>query len=132
MHEFHIFSCYTEDDMLFHSPGIDSAPFQQVLLLAHTLHVLARSDITDKLNEYISFRLAHAPQFTTHNRENTVNTLASLSILFMFVTHGTYFFLCPLCFFPYSRLSSYLLRLFLYLISFLLFPCASVWVNTRA
>ena len=37
------------------------------------------------------------------------------------------FFSCPLCFFPYSRLSSYLLRLFLYLISFLLFPCASVW-----
>ena len=42
------------------------------------------------------------------------------------------FFLCPLCFFPYSRLSSYLLRLFVYLISFLLFPCASVWENTRA
>ena len=32
-------------------------------------------------------------------------------------------------FFPYSRLASYLLQ-FLYLISFLLFPCASV--NTRA
>ena len=35
-------------------------------------------------------------------------------------------------FFPYSRLSSYLLRLFLYLISFLLFPCSSVWENTSA
>ena len=38
----------------------------------------------------------------------------------------------PLCFFPYSSLSSYLLGLFLYLISFMLFPCASVWENTRA
>ena len=36
------------------------------------------------------------------------------------------FFSCPLCFFPSSLLSSYLLRLFLYLISFLVFPCASV------
>ena len=42
------------------------------------------------------------------------------------------FFSCLLCFFPYSRLSSYILRLFLYLISFLLFPCSSVWENTRA
>ena len=41
------------------------------------------------------------------------------------------FFSCPLCFFPHSRLSSYL-HLFLYLISFLLFPCESVWENTRA
>ena len=31
-----------------------------------------------------------------------------------------------------SSLSSYLLRLFLCLISFLLFPCASVWESTRA
>ena len=38
-------------------------------------------------------------------------------------------FLCMLCVFSYSRLS-YLLRLFLYLISFLLFPCANVWENT--
>ena len=38
---------------------------------------------------------------------------------------------CPFCFFPYSRLSYYL-RLYLYLISFLLFPCASVWENTCA
>ena len=46
---------------------------------------------------------------------------------------GTYFFLsCPLYFFSYFPLSSYLLRLFLYLVSFLLFPCASVWENTRA
>ena len=37
------------------------------------------------------------------------------------------FFSCPLFFFAYSRLSSYVLRLFLYLVSFLLFPCASVW-----
>ena len=43
-----------------------------------------------------------------------------------------FFLSCPLCFFPYSRLSSYRLRLFLYLISFLLFPYASVWENTRA
>ena len=35
---------------------------------------------------------------------------------------------CPLWFFPYSRLASYL-RLILYLISFL-FPCANVWENT--
>ena len=35
-------------------------------------------------------------------------------------------------FFPYSRLSFYLLRLFLYLISFLQFPFTSVWENTRA
>ena len=41
-------------------------------------------------------------------------------------------FSCPLCFFPYSRLSSNLLRLFRCLISFLLFPCASVWENTLA
>ena len=41
------------------------------------------------------------------------------------------FFLSRFCFFPYSRLSSYLLRQFLCLISFLLFPCASVWENTR-
>ena len=39
---------------------------------------------------------------------------------------------CLLCIFPYLRLSSYLLRLFLYLISLLLFQCASVWENTRA
>ena len=38
----------------------------------------------------------------------------------------------PLCFFPCSRLSSYYLRLSLCLISFLLFPCVSVWENTRA
>ena len=37
------------------------------------------------------------------------------------------FYLCTLCFFPYSRHSSYHLRLFLCLISFLLFICASVW-----
>ena len=37
------------------------------------------------------------------------------------------FFMCPLYFFPYSHLSPYLLHLFLCLISFLLFPCASVW-----
>ena len=41
-------------------------------------------------------------------------------------------FLCLLCFFLYSRLSSYLLRLFLYLISFLLFPRVSVSENTLA
>ena len=45
---------------------------------------------------------------------------------------GLLFLSCPLYFFPYWRLSSYLLPLFLYLISFLLFPCASVWENTRA
>ena len=43
-----------------------------------------------------------------------------------------FFFSCPLYFFPYSHFFSYLLRLFLYLISFLLFPCASVWENTLA
>ena len=37
-----------------------------------------------------------------------------------------------LYFFPYSRLSSYLLLLFLCLISFLLFQCASVCENTCA
>ena len=45
---------------------------------------------------------------------------------------GHLFFRARFAFFPYSRLSSYLFRLFLYLISFLLFPCASVWENTRA
>ena len=45
---------------------------------------------------------------------------------------GTSLYSCLFYFFPYSRLSSYLLRLFLYLISFLLFPCASVWGNTCA
>ena len=45
---------------------------------------------------------------------------------------GLLFFSCPLYFFPYSRLSSVCLRLSHYLISFLLFPCASVWENTRA
>ena len=34
------------------------------------------------------------------------------------------------CFFLYSCLSSYHLRLFLYLISFLLFPCVSDWDNS--
>ena len=43
-----------------------------------------------------------------------------------------FFISCLLCFFPYSRLFSYRLRQFLCLISFLLFPCASVWENTRA
>ena len=38
----------------------------------------------------------------------------------------------PALLFPYSCLSSYLLCLFLYLISLLLFPCAGVWENTRA
>ena len=42
------------------------------------------------------------------------------------------FFTCPLCFSPYSRLSSYLLRLFLCLISSLLFPCACFWENALA
>ena len=37
-----------------------------------------------------------------------------------------FFCSCPLCFFPYSRFSSYHFRLFLCLISFLLFQCASV------
>ena len=41
-----------------------------------------------------------------------------------------FIFSCPLYFFPCSRISSYLL--FLCLISFLLFPCASVWENTHA
>ena len=40
-------------------------------------------------------------------------------------------FFGALYFFPYSRLSSHNLLLFRYLISFLLFPCASVWENTR-
>ena len=39
---------------------------------------------------------------------------------------------CLLCFFPCSRLSSYHLRQSLCLISFLLFPCASVWESTLA
>ena len=38
-----------------------------------------------------------------------------------------FFCLSPLCFFPYSRLSSYHHRLSLCLISFSLFPCVSVW-----
>ena len=37
-----------------------------------------------------------------------------------------------LFFFPYSLFSSYLPPLFLYLISLLMIPCASVWENTRA
>ena len=41
------------------------------------------------------------------------------------------FFSCPLCLFPHSRLSC-ILRRFLYLISFLLFPCANVWKITLA
>ena len=46
---------------------------------------------------------------------------------------GRDFFLsCPLYFFPYSRLSPYLLRLSLFLILFLLFPWTSVWEITRA
>ena len=39
---------------------------------------------------------------------------------------------CPLWFFPYMRVSSCLLRVFLNLISFLLFLCVSVRENTRA
>ena len=39
-----------------------------------------------------------------------------------------FIFLCPLYFIPYSRLFSYLFRLF---ILFLLYPCSSVWENTR-
>ena len=55
-------------------------------------------------------------------------------IVFWFVCDRPlgHLFSCPLCFFPWSRLSSYLLRLFLYLISFLLFLCSSIWENTRA
>ena len=41
-----------------------------------------------------------------------------------------FIFLCPLYFFPCSCIYSYVL-LFLCLISFLLFLCASVWENTR-
>ena len=37
---------------------------------------------------------------------------------------------CTLYFFPFSRLSSYLLRLSFCLISILLFPCMSVYENT--
>ena len=43
-----------------------------------------------------------------------------------------FFFSWPLYSFPYSRLSSFYLHLFLYLISFFVFPGASVWENTRA
>ena len=42
-----------------------------------------------------------------------------------------FFFSCPPYLFPYSLLSTYALLL-LCLISFLLFPCASVWENTGA
>ena len=42
------------------------------------------------------------------------------------------YFLCPRYFFPHLFSSSYLLPLFHYLISILLFPCAGVWENTRA
>ena len=47
-----------------------------------------------------------------------------------YLTDGQSFFLCPI-YWRYSHLSSYRLRLFLYLISFLQFPCASVQENTR-
>ena len=43
---------------------------------------------------------------------------------------GLRFFVPAVLLSIYSRFSSYLLRLFFYLISFLLFPCASVWENT--
>ena len=42
------------------------------------------------------------------------------------------FFFLRAALFPHLRLPSYSLRLFLYLISFLLFPCASVSETTRA
>ena len=42
------------------------------------------------------------------------------------------FFSCPLLFFAYSLLSSHIPFLFLWTISFLLFPCGSVWENTLA
>ena len=45
---------------------------------------------------------------------------------------GLHFLSCPFFFFLYSRLSSYLLRMFRCLLSFLLFPCASDFENTRA
>ena len=48
------------------------------------------------------------------------------------VTRQHLFFSCPLCFFAHSFFSSYFLPLFNCLISILLFPCASVWENTRA
>ena len=41
-------------------------------------------------------------------------------------------FSCPLYFFPHSFSFSYFLPLFHCLILILLFPCASVWENTRA
>ena len=47
------------------------------------------------------------------------------------VTGQDFFFSCPLYFFPHSFSSSYFLPLFHCLISILLFPCASVWENTR-
>ena len=43
-----------------------------------------------------------------------------------------FFCSCPLYFFTCSRLSSYHLHLSLSLMSLLLFPCSSVWENTRA
>ena len=54
------------------------------------------------------------------------------ALLFNWVVIGRrdFFLLFPLCLFPYSRLSSVLL--YLYLILFLLFPSVSVWVNTLA
>ena len=48
------------------------------------------------------------------------------------VTGQDFFFSCPLYGFPQSFSSSYFLPLFHCLISILLFPCASVWENTRA
>ena len=48
------------------------------------------------------------------------------------VTEQDFFFSCPLYFFPQSFSSSYFLPLFHCLISLLLFPCSSVWENTRA
>ena len=44
------------------------------------------------------------------------------SKIIIIIGRRDFFCSCLICFFPYSRLSSYLLRLFLYLISFLLFP----------
>ena len=63
---------------------------------------------------------------------SSTNKLCLLLSYFDSVSLGRldFFFLsCPLCFSPYSRLSSFRL-LSLCVISFLLFPCASVQENT--
>ena len=88
------------------------------------------------LNMFLQKSLLNRLSIVHGSKTLTIKIIIIIIIVFCLVVIGRrafFCFPCQLYFFPNSLLSSlYPLLLFLCLISFLLFPCASVWENTRA